>query len=109
MRRLLGHGVRLLLLAIGTGVLVLLVRAAGWEATRAELSRLGAGLLLYLLPSLGVQVFEALGWWLSFGEPPRASFTRLLLVRIAGESLNNTLPSAYLGGEPFKAISRMVR
>lgn len=104
MRRLLGHGVRLLLLAIGTGVLVLLVRAAGWEATRAELSRLGAGLLLYLLPSLGVQVFEALGWWLSFGEPPRASFTRLLLVRIAGESLNNTLPSAYLGGEPFKAM-----
>lgn len=98
------QALRLALLLLGAGILVLLVRAAGWEETRGELERLGWGLGLFLLPSLGVHLLEALAWRLSFTERPAVGGLRLLLIRVGGESLNNTLPSAYLGGEPFKAM-----
>ena len=104
MKGVLRHLVRLLLLGVGIVALVWLVRAAGWEEIRGLLGKLGWGLGLFLLPSLGVHLCEALGWWCSFRERPPVGFFRLLLVRVAGESLNNTLPSAYLGGEPFKAM-----
>jgi len=103
-RRRTRYALRIGLLALGAGVVAGLVHLAGPEELWGRLSALGWGVGLFLLPSGFVYLFEALGWRASFAGRPPVSFGRLFLIRTAGESLNNTLPSAYLGGEPFKAL-----
>ena len=70
------------------------------------LSMLGTGpLCLILLPLLIVYVLDAYGWYLILG-PPHASkvgFVKLFMVRMAGEVINVTTPTGYVGGEPMKA------
>jgi uncharacterized protein (TIRG00374 family) len=60
--------------------------------------------LLILLPSLLMYLLEAYGWRLTLGPHVRAvPFWRLFLIRTAGEVVNMTTPTAYIGGEPLKA------
>ncbi len=49
-----------------------------------------------------VFVFDTLGWYYSFRER-KISFKNLLTVRLAGETVNMIVPSAYFAGEPVKA------
>lgn len=49
-----------------------------------------------------VFVFDTLGWHYSFRER-KLSFKNLLTVRLAGETVNMIVPSAYFAGEPVKA------
>ena len=96
---------RLTLFAIGALTLSLLVWHIGplriWDAA----IRLGPlGLLLVLLPSLIMYVLEAYGWKLTLGAYANAvPFLKLLAIRTAGEVVNMTTPTAYVGGEPLKA------
>lgn len=69
----------------------------------AQLRALGPWAPLLLLPSLGIYLVDAFAWRFCFRAAPPLGYGRLFLVRMAGESLNNSLPSAYLGGEPLKA------
>ncbi len=61
-------------------------------------------LLLVLSPSVLMYLLEAFGWRLTMdAHADKVSFGRLLAIRTAGEVINMTTPSAYLGGEPVKA------
>jgi len=57
---------------------------------------------LLLLPYTLVFVLDTLGWKYSFKEN-KISFKNLLTIRLAGESVNMIVPSAYFAGEPVKA------
>ena len=49
-------------------------------------------------------VLDAYGWRLTLGPYANAvAFWKLLAVRTAGEVVNMTTPTAYVGGEPLKA------
>jgi uncharacterized protein (TIRG00374 family) len=68
-------------------------------------ARLGPiALLVILVPSLVMYVVEAYGWKVTLGPSGRTvPFWRLLVIRTAGEVVNMTTPTAYVGGEPLKA------
>ena len=81
----------------------------GWYLSHADLravgevlSRLGWLAPVALFPYFCVYVVDCLGW--RFCLPPRlkVSFLTLFRIRWAGESVNNVLPSAYVGGEAVK-------
>lgn len=81
----------------------------GWYLSRADLravgevlSRLGWLAPVALVPYFCVYVVDCIGW--RFCLPPglNVSFVTLFRIRWAGESVNNVLPSAYVGGEAVK-------
>ncbi|MDH5252177.1 MAG: flippase-like domain-containing protein [Nitrospira sp.] len=96
---------RYLLLTIGLAVLGLLVWHIGPGNIYDAAARLGPGaLVVILLPSLIMYVVEAYGWRIVLGRSGKTvPFWRLLAIRTAGEVVNMTTPTAYLGGEPLKA------
>jgi uncharacterized protein (TIRG00374 family) len=63
-----------------------------------------AAMAAILLPSLLMYVLEAYGWRVTLGRWAEAiPFWRVLAIRTAGEVVNMTTPTAYVGGEPLKA------
>jgi len=61
--------------------------------------------LAVVLAYLIVYFFDTMGWRLSFRRGVKLpGLWRFFLARQAGEALNYTTPSAYIGGEPVKAI-----
>lgn len=102
--RRLALALKLLLFLVGAGTFALLVARTGpgplWERLRG----MGWGFALFLLPSCGIYALDCVGWRLCFLDPPPVGLGRLFLVRMAGESLNQTLPAASMGGEPLKAL-----
>ncbi|GKS57141.1 hypothetical protein YTPLAS18_06680 [Nitrospira sp.] len=96
---------RLFFLLVGTLTLSILVWHIGPSRIWAAMTQVGPfGLLLVLLPSLAMYLFEAYGWKLTLGAYADAvSFLKLLAIRTAGEVVNMTTPTAYVGGEPLKA------
>jgi len=96
---------RYILLALGLIVLCLLVWQIGPGNIYEAASRLGPlALVIILIPSVIMYVIEAYGWKLVLGPSASAvPFWRLLAIRTAGEVVNMTTPTAYLGGEPLKA------
>lgn len=96
---------RLLLLLFGLFTLVGLIWNIGPARILEAVTGLGPGVLaVVLLPSTVMYVLEALGWRITLG-PHRGlvRFWRLLAIRTAGEVVNMTTPTAYIGGEPLKA------
>ncbi|HTL62615.1 MAG TPA: lysylphosphatidylglycerol synthase transmembrane domain-containing protein [Nitrospira sp.] len=96
---------RYLLLAVGVLTLGLLVWHIGPERIYEAAARFGPGaLLVMLIPSLAMYVFEAYGWRLTLGSAADGiAFWKILAIRTAGEVVNMTTPTAYVGGEPLKA------
>jgi uncharacterized protein (TIRG00374 family) len=96
---------RLILLILGLFTLGLLVWHIGPGNIYDAASRLGAGaLFVILLPSVLMYVVEAYGWKVTLGPSAQhMPFWRLLAIRTAGEVVNMTTPTAYVGGEPLKA------
>jgi uncharacterized protein (TIRG00374 family) len=96
---------RYLLLTLGLAVLGLLVWHVGPGNIYDAATRLGPGaLVVILLPSLAMYAVEAYGWRVVLGRSAETvPFWRLLAIRTAGEVVNMTTPTAYLGGEPLKA------
>lgn len=60
-------------------------------------------LLAILAPSLLMYLVEGYGWRVTLERSERVPFWRLLMIRMAGEVVNMTTPTAYVGGEPLKA------
>jgi uncharacterized membrane protein YbhN (UPF0104 family) len=97
--------VKFILFLAGIGLFAWLIKSAGPRALFHSFQQVGWPFLFLFLPYLLVYLFDAIGWQVAFHHRPKElGFVRLFLVRTAGESLNNTLPSAYLGGEPVKAL-----
>ena len=105
-RRFLSHSVwRYLLLVLGLVTLTLLVWHIGPDKIYEAAVQVGPGaLLVILIPSLMMYVFEAHGWRLTLGPAANTiPFWKIFAIRTAGEVVNMTTPTAYVGGEPLKA------
>ena len=96
---------RLFLLIAGLFALTLLVWHIGPERIYETASQLGTvALLVILIPSTIMYVVEAYGWKVTLGPSAKnIPFWRVLAIRTAGEVVNMTTPTAYVGGEPLKA------
>lgn len=96
---------RYLLLILGLLTLGLLVWHIGPVNIYEAAAKLGPlALIVILIPSVVMYVVEAYGWKVTLGPSARAvPFWRLLAIRTAGEVVNMTTPTAYMGGEPLKA------
>ena len=71
----------------------------------AAAAQLGpVALLVILIPSVIMYAVEAYGWKVTLGPSAQhIPFWRVLAIRTAGEVVNMTTPTAYVGGEPLKA------
>jgi len=97
--------IRLFLLVVGLLTLALLVWHIGPGNIYDAAAQLGpAALLVILIPSLMMYVIEAYGWKITLGPSAQGiPFWQVLAIRTAGEVVNMTTPTAYVGGEPLKA------
>jgi uncharacterized protein (TIRG00374 family) len=96
--------VKVLLLALGLGLVLVLFWRADPGAVWAMLTGLGGWAPLLLLPYGFVYLVDTLGWRFAFGRemPRRLTFWRLFRIRWAGESVNAVVPTGYVGGEAVK-------
>lgn len=97
--------IRLLFLAVGLVVLGGLIWHIGLSQVWETVERVGfVAFCMILTPLLVVYLLDAYGWSLTLGPwASRVGFVRLFMVRMAGEAINVTTPTAMLGGEPMKA------
>ena len=96
---------KLLLLFVGLLTLVLIVWHIGPGQVFDAAAQLGPmALLVMLIPSVIMYIVEAYGWKVTLGPSAKdIPFWRVLAIRTAGEVVNMTTPTAYVGGEPLKA------
>ena len=96
---------RYLLLGVGLLTLSFLVWHIGPGHIYEAVARFGPGaLFVMLIPSVVMYVLEAYGWKIVLGPAAeRISFSKIFAIRTAGEVVNMTTPTAYIGGEPLKA------
>jgi uncharacterized protein (TIRG00374 family) len=96
---------RLFLLLVGLLTLGLIVWHIGPENIYDTAAQLGpVALLVMLIPSVIMYAVEAYGWKVTLGPSAKdIPFWRILVIRTAGEAVNMTTPSGYVGGEPLKA------
>jgi len=90
-------------LALGLGLLVYLLSKVGLRAVLDQLALIGWGVVPLLSISFVWKSINVLAWSLTF--PPdeaRPGFWSLFRVSLAGDVVNNLLPSANLGGEMAK-------
>lgn len=93
---------RILALLAGLGVAAWLVWEVGPGVLGRELARLGWSFPLLLVPQVLVNVIDAAGWRYAFPGPlPRMA--PLIPIRIVGEAVNATTPTATIGGDAVKA------
>ena len=94
------------LLLLGALTLSALVWHIGIGRIYDAVTHLGpAAMLVILLPSFLMYVLEAYGWRVTLGAWANGvPFWRVLAIRTAGEVVNMTTPTAYVGGEPLKAF-----
>jgi glycosyltransferase 2 family protein len=93
---------KILLLIVGCVILFTLIYNIGPSTLYHHLSILKWKISFLLLPYLIVFVLDTLGWKYSFNEV-KTGFKDLLIIRLAGESVNFIVPSASFAGEPVKA------
>ena len=97
--------IRFLLFVVGLLTLGLIVWHIGPGNIYDAAAQLGPiALLVMLIPSIIMYVVEAYGWKVTLGPLGKhLPFWRVLAIRTAGEVVNMTTPSGYVGGEPLKA------
>ena len=97
---------KLLLLFVGLLTLALIVWHIGPGQIFDAAAQLGPiALLVMLIPSVIMYIVEAYGWKVTLGPSAKdIPFWRVLAIRTAGEVVNMTTPTAYVGGEPLKAF-----
>jgi len=100
MRRL-----NLILLIVAAAFLLWMLNEIGWANVGRQFLDIGYYWPLLLLPYGLVSYLGAISWsYLLPTAATRPSLSRLFLLRLAGESLNQLTPTASMGGEPFKAV-----
>lgn len=92
-------------LLLGAGLLTWLAVSSGIGSILADLSRVGPGLIVILALEFVIDGLNTLGWWYTLPPAQRAgTYRRLFWVRCAGSALNESTPTASLGGEPVKVV-----
>ncbi|OPY60478.1 MAG: hypothetical protein A4E57_04449 [Syntrophorhabdaceae bacterium PtaU1.Bin034] len=95
----------LVLLVIASVFLVAMLHRAGWDNLAHYLRKVSYYWPLVLVPYGLFSLLGALSWKILLpARPGCPTFTRLFLLRLAGESINQLTPTASLGGEPYKAL-----
>ena len=97
---------RLVLLVLGLLALGGMLWQIGLSRLAETLGRLSPPTaLIVLVPSVLIYLVDTLGWYLTLprGYAQAVSLSRLFPIRMAGETVNLTTPTAYLGGEPLKS------
>ena len=97
--------VKVSLLLLGLVTLIGLVVHIGPERIYRAGASLGVvGVAVMLVPSTLMYFLDCLGWRFTLGQHNAAvPFSRLFVIRTAGELVNATTPTASVGGEPLKA------
>jgi uncharacterized protein (TIRG00374 family) len=97
---------RWLLLLLGFATLGILLWEVNTQDLLARFLALGWSAPLLLWPYALIALVD--GWAYSFTLPRngvrRPPLPALIMIRLAGESVNTLTPTAYLGGEPVKAM-----
>jgi uncharacterized protein (TIRG00374 family) len=97
--------INLILLIVAAIFLLLMLRQLDWATLGRCLLRVGYYWPLVLLPFGLVSYLCAVSWdCLLPNRETCPSLTRLFLLRLAGESINQLTPTASMGGEPFKVL-----
>lgn len=87
----------------GLGLFLYLVVSSGISREMlADVGWNGFGLLIAI--SSAVILLDVLAWTFSMRHVARPGLTRLLGLRLGGDSLTNALPGGVVLGEPFKAV-----
>jgi uncharacterized protein (TIRG00374 family) len=95
--------IQIALLVVGVLGLAAIVREVGADAVLECFRRLSWVLpLLLVVPGLVTQTIEAFAWRFAFRRDVVAT-RQLFVVRLAGEALNMTTPTASIGGDGVKA------
>jgi glycosyltransferase 2 family protein len=99
------RGIQVVLLLLGLVTLAgLIIHIGPGRIYRAGTSLGAVGVAVMLVPSTVMYLLDCLGWRFTLGRHKAAvPFPRLFVVRTAGELVNATTPTAYVGGEPLKA------
>jgi hypothetical protein len=94
--------VKVSLLLLGLMALIGFVVHIGPERIDRAGASLGAvGVAVMLVPSTLMYLLDCLGWRFTLGQHSAAvPFSRLFVIRTAGELVNATTPTAYVEGEP---------
>lgn len=96
---------KLLLLALGLALFSWYVSRIGAESVWRAIRSLGGFAPLVLLPYLIVYMMDCLAWAQTLPLAARKlRFLTLLRIRWCGESVNNLIPSANVGGETLKVL-----
>lgn len=94
----------ILFLIIGIAVFVIIIRKAGTARLWEEVRAVGTGIVFIVLFPVTWTLLNTIGWYTALGSSrKKVRFSKLLIVRQAGEALNYIIPSGYMGGEPIKA------
>ena len=97
------RALRPLAILAGSAIVVWLVWEVGVATLMAELRKLSWRLPLILLPQVLTNLFKTEAWRLAFPRR-RPRFGLLFPVRLAGEAVNETTPTATMGGDALKAF-----
>lgn len=94
-----------IILVLSVSLFVWIVAISGPLLIWHQIVSLNWRILLVIIAYLIVYFFDTMGWRMAFGRSVKLpDLWRFFLARQAGEALNYTTPSAYIGGEPIKAI-----
>tara|TARA_A100001037_G_scaffold208844_1_gene187042 strand:- start:191 stop:1252 length:1062 start_codon:yes stop_codon:yes gene_type:complete len=98
------RGLRILLLALGLGLFGFFIHNAGVDQIANAFKGLGWWAAVVLVPYATVFSIDTLGWRHTFTREvaEKVSYRAMWYVRLAGEAVNNMIPSLYVGGEAAK-------
>lgn len=95
---------RWLALLGGALVFAAYLRQTDLEAVGRALKGLGGYGVLLLAPYFVVYMVDGWAWRQSFGRATGVGYWRMFFIRWCGESVNNLVPTAYVGGEAVKVL-----
>ena len=95
---------RIILLLVGLAFFGVFLKFTGWENIQEAFKKLGWWYALVLVPYGVVFTIDTAGWSFTFGREGlrHVPFHVLWAIRLAGEAVNNVIPSMYVGGEAAK-------
>lgn len=89
---------------VGLGFLAWYLRGTDLREVGRALAGLGGWAPVLLFPYFVVYAVDTWGWRFAFARPLPVGFWRMFRIRWCGESVNNVVPSAYVGGEAVKVL-----
>ncbi len=92
-----------LLWLVGLGTAIVLIAHQGLGDVAAATAVAGWGVVWIAAIQMLPMIVDTLGWRQLLDRRAGISFTKLLWARWLGESVNNLLPTARLGGEFLRA------